>query len=590
MLKKNIFKFLTYLIVGFYFSLSTLSGGHPPAGGVTSNTPQTTPLNKEDFTGQADTTHSDTAVKFHYPKLDSFLNLLKTAKHDTTKIKILNKLVKKLQDNNPKQALQYANQALDLCDKLPYSSGEGQGVRWMSLRAIAYNKIGIIYKDLGNYSLSLENYLNALNIYEAQNDSEGMAVSYNGIGIIYRHQGQYPRALKYYFKALRIFEKIKMENPDNRWNQESLASTYIAVGIIYKIRNELKRALNYYLAALEICNKIKNKTGMIAIIYGNIASVYYDQGKIKKSLELDMKSLTIYQEIGDRDGMAVSYNNIGETYTELAKADTTPGRQEKFEQALDYQHKALEIEKELGNKYYITFSLANIGNIYIEQDKPKTSLPWFKQSAAIAEEINAKPEMRDAYFGLYKAYKKLNNLSKALTYHEKYDIVKYSIHNEEISKAIGKQEGIHEIDIKNIKRAYKQKEEERIAAEEKKRSDTRQHLGIGSVLLLLFFLIFFFTFRRLATIIPFVVVEVILFITFLLFFEYVLMLLDPIIEEFSGGLPALKLAYTSIVAGVIFPFHRFFEKKIKQRIYKAKKEKVERKRNPDSIGVEKRHR
>ena len=50
-----------------------------------------------------------------------------------------------------------------------------------------------------------------------------------------------------------------------------------------------------------------------------------------------------------------------------------------------------------------------------------------------------------------------------------------------------------------------------------------------------------------------------------------LMLLDPIIEEFSGGLPALKLAYTSIVAGVIFPFHRFFETKIRQRIIKAKK-------------------
>ena len=230
--------------------------------------------------------------------------------------------------------------------------------------------------------------------------------------------------------------------------------------------------------------------------------------------------------------------------------------------------------------------------------KIKAALPWFKQSAAIAEEIGAKAEMRDAYFGLYGAYKKLSNislvslvvqghalelqeiqemtlkadyLSQALAYHEKYDIVKDSVHNEEISKAIGKLEGIHEIDIKNIKRAYKQKEEERIAAEEKKRSDTQQHLGIGSVLLTLLILIFFFTFRRLATLIPFVLVEVILFITFLLFFEYVLLLLDPIIEELSGGLPALILALTSIVAGVIFPFHRFFETKIRQRILKAKK-------------------
>jgi len=73
-----------------------------------------------------------------------------------------------------------------------------------------------------------------------------------------------------------------------------------------------------------------------------------------------------------------------------------------------------------------------------------------------------------------------------------------------------------------------------------------------------------------------------------LFFEYVLLLLDPIIEELSGGLPALILALTSIVAGVIFPFHRFFETKIRQRIIKAKKKnatKTQKHKIPQKKGL-----
>ncbi|MCH8318959.1 MAG: hypothetical protein IIA88_10795, partial [Bacteroidetes bacterium] len=71
-MKKNIlkFKFLAYLILGAYFSLS-------------SNTPQTT-----------DTTLSDTSIYSPSPlpvergpggEVDSLINLLKTTTHDTTK-------------------------------------------------------------------------------------------------------------------------------------------------------------------------------------------------------------------------------------------------------------------------------------------------------------------------------------------------------------------------------------------------------------------------------------------------------------------------------------------------------------------------
>ena len=63
-------------------------------------------------------------------------------------------------------------------------------------------------------------------------------------------------------------------------------------------------------------------------------------------------------------------------------------------------------------------------------------------------------------------------------------------------------------------------------------------------------------------------VEGLVFFSFLLFFEFTLVLLDPYIEQYSAGAPALKLAFNAGLAAMIFPAHSFFEEKIKARILK----------------------
>ncbi|MFH1322031.1 MAG: hypothetical protein ABII90_15435 [Bacteroidota bacterium] len=66
--------------------------------------------------------------------------------------------------------------------------------------------------------------------------------------------------------------------------------------------------------------------------------------------------------------------------------------------------------------------------------------------------------------------------------------------------------------------------------------------------------------------IPIRLAEGMIFFAFLLFFEFTLVLLDPYIECFSAGAPAVKLAFNAILAAMIFPLHAFFEGKLKKRI------------------------
>ena len=68
-----------------------------------------------------------------------------------------------------------------------------------------------------------------------------------------------------------------------------------------------------------------------------------------------------------------------------------------------------------------------------------------------------------------------------------------------------------------------------------------------------------------------------IFFTFLLIFEFILVLSDPYIENWTGGEPAYKLLINASLAALIFPLHSLAEAKLKQRLFKAKKIRIKKK-------------
>ena len=54
---------------------------------------------------------------------------------------------------------------------------------------------------------------------------------------------------------------------------------------------------------------------------------------------------------------------------------------------------------------------------------------------------------------------------------------------------------------------------------------------------------------------------------FLLFFEFILVLLDPYSDRITQGIPIYKLLFNAIIAAFIFPAHAYLEKIIIKRIH-----------------------
>ena len=108
-------------------------------------------------------------------KLDSMQNLLdKHPQADTVRVNLLNEIAYSSQGSEPEKSLNYAEEALELANKLNFKKGI----------SVSYINIGIVYKDQGNYPLALEYYFKSLKIKEELGDKKGIAMSYNNIGSI----------------------------------------------------------------------------------------------------------------------------------------------------------------------------------------------------------------------------------------------------------------------------------------------------------------------------------------------------------------------------------------------------------------------
>jgi len=291
--------------------------------------------------------------------------------------------------------------------------------------------------------------------------------------------------------------------------------TYNNIGIIYDLQDDYPNALKYYHKALKIAEEPEDKR-IMAKIYGNIGIIYKNQGDYPKALNYYHKSLKIKEELGDKEGLTTSYSNIGKLYTKTGD----------YVKALETLSKGLEIAKEIG---------------------------------ALLKE-------KQAYGGLTDLYEKQKDYKNAYEYHQLYAQANDSLFNEEKSKEIGKLEAKYELEKKLEEEKHEAQEQATLVAEETARRNLFQYSGILVFIIALFTLALFAGKLRP----PVWVAELLAFIPFLILFEGILVYIDPTIDTLTGGEPLWKLIVNAVLAGMIFPFHQYFEGKLKKRI-KAKK-------------------
>ena len=258
-------------------------------------------------------------------EIDSLSCLLKTAKHDTVKIRLRAEIGEEM----PVLRITY------------WDSIRVDAEKWDLKKFIAeaLNNIGYICDNHGEISKALEYYNEGLKIREEIGDKHGIAESLNNIGFDFEKLGDIPRALENDHKGLKIQEEIN--------DKQGIALSLNNIARIYEEQNDIPKALENYQKSLKLGEDF-NKKDIIATELNNIGLIYRDQAQrraisdrngkdslLNKSLEYFGRSLNFFKELNDSSSIATMLQNIGTIY----------GDKKDHSKAMEYFNISLDLRK-----------------------------------------------------------------------------------------------------------------------------------------------------------------------------------------------------------------------------------------------------
>ncbi len=332
---------------------------------------------------------------------------LESAKADTSKANLLNQLSSEFQSNDPIKAMEYANQALSISEKVNYKSGS----------AYSFINIANIYINRGEYELGLKNYKKALAIRVEIGDREGEGKAMLGIGNVYLALGNYNKALQYYLKSLHISESLN--------KSRDIGNCLNNIGAIYYYQKNLGKASDYWQQAITYYELLGEKDDIIACL-SNIGNVYSEQNKTDKALEFFNRALKLSVEIGDKEQISGAHINIGSVYVNEGF----------YPLALKEYLSALTLVEELGKMQDKALLLKNIGEIYRKEKDYNKAIISLDSALAISKQIQSTEKMKLCYEELANIYEASGDFEKAYINHQLFMYAKDSLLNEESSKQI----------------------------------------------------------------------------------------------------------------------------------------------------------
>lgn len=279
--------------------------------------------------------------------------------------------------------------SLRLAEKLNYSTG--------IIRC--YDGVGVIHRNLSNYSTALLYHRKALELAEEAGNLKLKMQALNNIGVVYRRLDESKLAIEFHMQALKIAEKLN----DLRNTCISLNS----IGNIYVAQGQYKQALTFFRRALDIETQLNNYWG-ISINFQNIGVVFESENNLDSALHYYKESLRFDILAKKESGIAICYNSIGEIYIKMHKYDV----------AEDYFRKALAINLNVGDKVYIADSYSNLAHTFLHRGNTNEAIKYYRKSVEISNQIGSKLRSQEAYQGLSECFEATNDYKQAMEYHK----------------------------------------------------------------------------------------------------------------------------------------------------------------------------
>lgn len=167
-----------------------------------------------------------------------------------------------------------------------------------------------------------------------------------------------------------------------------------------------KLAMGYALESEKLACEIHFDKGR-GDAFNSIGVLHYRRGEYPEAVKAHLQALSIRENTGDKEGMALSYINLGNVYSDQLNNKA----------AIDNYLLAAKILDESGNPGRLSFVYLNIGAVFLSENKFAEALPYCEKAKAAAIKNKDKTVEAEALNNEGVAYEGLSRYDDAL---EKY--------------------------------------------------------------------------------------------------------------------------------------------------------------------------
>lgn len=249
-----------------------------------------------------------------------------------------------------------------------------------------------------DYAGAIPFYQSAIPLFEAEKDSFRITNCRNAIGLCYHYMDQGEKAIEQFIEALKLCEK------DKEYSAEITSN----IAMAHSNMNNYTDALANYRKALTINTSINDSLSM-AVNYNGIGGTFSNMAKFDSAIVNFFKAHKIFKKLNRVDYQAIALENI---------ATINSNYPDSLDKALDYFNQAWAKFSELGLNFYEAEIKQGIGNIYLNQGKYKNALDAFYESLKLTDQFQRGFLLKMTnYRELSNVYEKMGDYKNALKYH-----------------------------------------------------------------------------------------------------------------------------------------------------------------------------
>jgi tetratricopeptide (TPR) repeat protein len=280
----------------------------------------------------------------------------------------------------------------------------GAAIQWAAEageHGLAWELVDAVYAWLdqaGYWREAVEYKRLALAAARKAGDERAVAVWAHNLALTLGSLGEKAEAEALYAEAERVLAASE--------HQREMAAVLHQRGILAQSRGDYDAALEHHRRSLEIFEQLGDRAG-VASSLNAIGLVLQERGDYDKALDYYQRSLQEADAIGDRQQIATVLHAIGLVHRHLGDYDV----------ALEHHHRSLEMKEQLGNRAGVAKSLNAIGIVLQQRGDYDKALDYYQRSLQEAEAIGDRQQIATVLHAIGMVHQRRGDYPAALEHY-----------------------------------------------------------------------------------------------------------------------------------------------------------------------------